>query len=87
MGVDVEMLASAAQDGELRTSLKKLAESIRYSDPITTPAIEDIELRIHQTINELRVYCQDGDKQSALDTIVKLERMVIERNKKLMLSK
>ena len=87
MGVDVEMLASAAQDGELRTSLKRLAESIRYSDPITTPAIEDVELRIHPAISELRVYCEDGDKQSALDAVAKLERMIVERNKKLMLSK
>ena len=87
MGVDVEMLASAAQDGELRTRLKKLAESIRYSDPMTTPAIEDVELRIHQAISELRVYCENGDKQAAVDLIGKLELMVIERNKKLMLSK
>lgn len=87
MGVDVEMLASAVQDGELRAKLKRLAESIRYSDPMTVPAIEDVELRIRQAINELRVYCEDGDKQTALDTVAKLERMIIERNKKLMLSK
>lgn len=87
MGVDVEMLASAAQDAELRTRLKKLGESIRYSDPMTTPAIEDVEFQIHQAINELRVYCESGDKQSALDMIARLERMIIERNKKLIISK
>ena len=87
MGVDVEMMAGAAQDAELRSRLKKLAESIRYSDPMSTPAIEDVELRIRQAVNELRVYCENGDKQSAADTISRLELMIIERNKKLMLSK
>ena len=87
MGVDVEMLASAAQDPELRARLKKLAESIRYSDPMSTPAIEDVEQRIHMTINELRVYCEQGDKPSALEAISRLDLMLVERNKKLMLSK
>ena len=87
MGVDVEMLASSVQDPELCTRLKKLAESIRYSDPMTTPAIEDVEQRIHMTINELRVYCEQGDKPSALEAISRLDLMLVERNKKLMLSK
>lgn len=87
MGVDVEMLASAAQDPELRTRLKKLAESIRYSDPMTTPAVEDVEMRIRMTINELRVQCEQGDKPGALETATRLDLMIVERNKKLMLSK
>ena len=87
IGVDVEMMVSSVQDAEVRGRLKKLAESIRYSDPMSTPAIEDVEFRIHQAINELRVHCDNGDKQAALETISRLELMIVERNKKLMLSK
>lgn len=87
IGVDVEMMAASAQDAEIRNRLKKLAENIRYSDPMSTPAIEDVELRIHQAVNELRVYCENGDKQSAIETIFRLDLMIVERNKKLMLSK
>ena len=75
------------QYGLENTGLKKLAESIRYSDPMSTPAIEDVEQRIHMTINELRVYCEQGDKPSALEAISRLDLMLVERNKKLMLSK
>ncbi len=87
MGVDVEMLAASVQDAELRTRLKKLAENIRYSDPMSTPEIEDVELRIHQAIHELRVYCESGDMASAAQACSRLDMMLIERNKKLILSK
>lgn len=87
MGVDVEMLAASVQDAELRTRLKKLAENIRYSDPMSTPEIEDVELRIHQAIHELRVYCESGDTASAAQACSRLDMMLIERNKKLILSK
>lgn len=87
IGIDVEMLSSTAKDPELCSKLKKLAESIRYSDPMTVPAVEDVEMRIRMTINELRVQCEQGEKQAALDAIAKLDLMIVERNKKLMLSK
>lgn len=87
MGVDVEMLASSEKDPELRSRLNRLAESIRYSDPMSTPAIEDVEMRIRMTINELRVQCEQKDKSAALDAIARLDQMIVERNKKLMLSK
>ena len=87
MGVDVELLAKAEADPQLRNKLDKLAESIRYSDPMSTPAIEDVEGRIHQAICELRIYCEHGEKEQALQTVSRLEMMIVERNKKLMLSK
>lgn len=87
MGVDVEMLAASAQDAALRTRLKKLAENIRYSDPMSTPAVEDVEAQIHQGIQELRVYCENGDTDSAAQACGRLDLLLVERNKKLMLSK
>lgn len=87
MGVDVEMLAETTQDPELRSKLGKLAEAIRYSDPMSTPAIDNIEQQIHMGICELRLYCEQGSKEQALQTISSLNLLVLERNKKLILSK
>lgn len=81
--VDVEMLRDAASDPELKNQLRRLAEAIRYSDPISNEAVADVESRIKQETFALRTYCEDLDVENAKASCAKLQRLYVERNKKL----
>lgn len=44
--VDAENLCARAQTDEAKTACKKVYEAIRYSDPMSAPALADIEAKI-----------------------------------------
>lgn len=85
--IDVEMLRDEVSDPELKNHLHRLAEAIRYSDPMSNEAVADVENRIKQETFALRTYCEDADVESAKDSCAKLQRLYVERNKKLQASK
>lgn len=84
---DVEILQGRCEDPELKADLGKLAETVRYSDPMTNPSIEDVEFRIMKKMSELRVYCDHMQISDARKTCSELELLFMERNKKLYISK
>lgn len=84
---DVEMLASTCSDPELKQAMNKLADTIRYSDPMSTAAVELVEQRISRKLSELRVSVDNNQIPDALQTCKNLELLYVERNKKLALSK
>lgn len=81
--IDVEMLRDSATDPELKNQLRRLADAVRYSDPMTNPAIADLEATIKQETFALQTYCEDGDVAAAKEACTKLQRLYVERNKKL----
>jgi len=85
--VDIELLRDAASDPELKSMLARLAETVRYSDPMTNDMVADVEARIHQMTDELRYCCEDGDVYGAREACTKLQRLYVERNRKLQASK
>jgi putative ubiquitin-RnfH superfamily antitoxin RatB of RatAB toxin-antitoxin module len=85
--VDVEMLYASCSNAELKAKLRKLSETIRYSDPMTNDAIADVEQRIQQKISELRIYSENDETAEAIKTCSALELLYVERNKKLLISK
>lgn len=85
--VDIEMLQDEAKDPELKNQLRRLAEAVRYSDPMTNDIVADVDARIRQETFALQTYCQDGDVNQAKDSCAKLQRLYVERNKKLLASK
>ena len=85
--IDIEMLRDEAKDPELKNQLRRLAEAVRYSDPMTNDFVADVDARIHQETFALQTYCQDGDVEAAKDSCAKLQRLYVERNKKLMATK
>lgn len=85
--VDVEMLCDGARDPELKRQLHRLADAVRYSDPMTNDAVADVEAWIRQEYMALQTYCEDGDIPAALESCAKMQRLYVERNKKLMASK
>ena len=85
--VDVEILASSCTDPELKQALNKLVDTVKYSDPMSTAAIELVEQRIMRKISELRVSMDNNQIPDALRVCKDLEMLYVERNKKLALSK
>lgn len=85
--VDVEIMRDGCSDPELKEKLRKLSETIRYSDPMSNEAIEGVEQRIKRKVSELRVYLDDNQIADATQACKELEMLYIERNKKLAMSK
>lgn len=85
--VDIEMLRDVAEDPELKNQLRRLAEAVRYSDPMTNDMIADVDARIRQETMALQTYCEDKDVDAAKESCAKLQRLYVERNKKLLATK
>lgn len=87
INVDVEMLMQRSTDAEVTGALKKLSETIKYSDPMTNSMVATQEQMIMQYMGELRNVFDSGDIAQVKELCGKLELLFIERNKKLMISK
>lgn len=87
LNVDVEMMMQRSTDPELTGTLKKLSETIKYSDPMSNSIVATQEQMIMQYMAELRTVFDAGDKNSVTDLCSKIELLFVERNKKLMISK
>lgn len=87
INVDVEMLIQRCTNPETTGALKKLSETIKYSDPMTNSVVATQEQMIMQYMAELRSVFDSGDMNSAKELCVKIELLFVERNKKLMISK
>ena len=85
--VDIEMLMDGCADPELKAALRKLSETVKYSDPISNEAVADVEQRIMRKISELRINIDDNQIADAKQSCADLERLYVERNKKLAISK
>lgn len=81
MQVDIEMLASAETDADIKIALKRLAEKIRFSDPMSNEALSDLETEIAAKIKELKT------TDNKAEIIIVIDSLVSERNKKAKLLK
>lgn len=87
INVDVEMLMQRCTNPETTGALKKLSETIKYSDPMTNSVVATQEQMIMQYMAELRTVFDAGDMDSVKGLCSKIELLFVERNKKLMISK
>ena len=74
--VDIEMLANSETDAETKAALTKLAEKIRYSDPMSNVALADLEDRIREKVTALRT------ADHKLEIIAELDLLLAERDRK-----
>lgn len=74
--IDIEMIAEVETDAETKAALKKLAEKVRFSDPMSHEMLEWVESRITAKVEEIKTAV---DKKTLIDEI---EILLIERNKK-----
>lgn len=78
---EVELLADAEEDAKVKEELQKLAEKIRFSDPMSNDVVKPIEEKIIKKIEELKI------ENSKLELIKELETLLNERNKKIKMMK
>ena len=79
--VDVEMLASTETDSDTKAALTKLAEKIRFSDPMSNEVLANLEAEITAKVKELKT----AENKAAIITV--LDSLITERNKKAKLLK
>ncbi|MGN0004959.1 MAG: hypothetical protein ACI37Z_03125 [Candidatus Gastranaerophilaceae bacterium] len=79
--VDVEMLANTEMDADIKASLTKLAEKIRFSDPMSNDTLIDLETEIANKVKELKTTANKAE------IIAGIELLLTERNKKAKLLK
>lgn len=85
--VDIEMMGESCDDPELKEALRRLSETVKYADPMTNDSVASVEQRIMQKAAELRICMDDNQAADAKQACRELERLYVERNKKLALSK
>lgn len=74
--VDIEMLANSETDIDIKAALTKLAEKIRFSDPMSSDALADLEAEITEKVKELK----SADNKAEIIKV--LDSLITERNKK-----
>lgn len=74
--VDVEMLASTETNADTKAALTKLAEKMRFSDPMSSEVLADLEAEITAKVKELKT------AENKAEIITVLNSLITERNKK-----
>ena len=71
--IDVERLVSSAKDDATKKQLTKVYEAVRYSDPMSSPALSRIEDEVLGAYNDLAAALEEGkDISELVDTILSL---------------
>ena len=73
---DIEMLAETETDSATKIALKKLAEKVRFSDPMSHEMLGELESRISAKVEEVKTA---ADKKVLIEEVTTL---LTERNKK-----
>lgn len=75
---EVELVAQAETDEKSRVALEKLAEQLKYSDPMSSEALSVLEIEIQRNLALLK----NSSKSDTIKTILQLELLLTERNQK-----
>ena len=80
--VDVEMVVSKASDPAVKAAFEKLAEEVRFSDPMSNPNLFELEKLITQQVNNADSCITLNDTEGALQCCNRATLLLEERNKK-----
>jgi gas vesicle protein len=80
--VDVEGLVNKASDESAKKMLNALSETIRYSDPMSSPQLASIENEIESKAADLTVAVKKSDVESIKVLCEELQQLLAERNRK-----
>lgn len=79
---DAQSLVTKASDDKMRELSKKVFEAVRYSDPMSDPALGAVEDKISDSFNELSAAIEANNPEAAELTANKLLALISERNAK-----
>ena len=80
-------IASQCDDSETKKALNKLAESFRFSDPVSSDALTDIEANLSALVDELQSAVLEKDTEAAKALCAKVEATLADRNRLCKLNK
>jgi len=80
--VDVEGLVGRVSDDSLKKMLKDLVETIRYSDPMSSPQLATIENKIEVRMTVLTEAVEKADCDAIKSLCNELQQLFAERNRK-----
>ncbi len=69
------------QESQVRQALEKFSEDLRFSDPVSSESLEDIETDLTACVEELHQAVTDDDPDNILVLIQKAETILMERNR------
>lgn len=70
-----------AKDASVRAALEKFAEDIRFSDPVSSAALEAAESDLSTCVDDLQQAVLDNDQEAALSLEKRAEMLLAERNR------
>ena len=85
--VDVENILARATTEEIKTETKKVYEALKYSDPMSNAALEEIEQEVGGYIKQLKQAVMENDGAKVVSVVTELTLLIQERNSKCKLLK
>ena len=85
--VEVDSLLPLVTDPALKKAIRRVSETVKYSDPISTEAVADLDEQIREAINGLRIYVENGSGAEAAQSCREIEMLYMQRNSLLKASK
>ena len=80
-------LASQCDDGETVKAIKKLADEFRYSDPVSSEALAEVERDLSASVDMLQQSAAEGDSDSVQKMCIRISGILAERNRLCKLNK
>ena len=79
--LDVETIALNASDAEVKKAFDIFKDSVRYSDPVSSEELQEIETRLSAQIFEAKSCIAYGDNAGAIECCRKASILLDERNR------
>lgn len=83
----VNQMASQCDNPDAAAAVKQFAEEMRYSDPVSSEALAEIEADLCAAVDELQAAIADGDSNAAKQLCRKASVVLAERNRLCKLNK
>ena len=83
----LNQMAAQCDDLDAASAVKRFAEEMRYSDPVSSKALADIEADLAAAVDELQSAAVDGDSASVKQLCRKASGILAERNRLCKLNK
>ena len=80
-------IASQCEDPETKKALSKLADSFRFSDPVSSEALGEIEASLNALVDELQKAVMEKDNAAAASLCARIEATLADRNRLCRLNK
>lgn len=77
---EADALRKAAADDAIKRTLSKMADEIRYSDPVSRPDMESTEARLYEIFEVVRNGVAEKDKDKVLAASEQFHQQLVMRN-------